>query len=221
MVPILRGLNFAVRAGEILHLRGENGRGKTSLLRAMAGFLPWQQGEITWQGQVYVPKLGQTAPHPTAPRLGPRLAWVGCDEGVKPDLTLIEHLQFYAALQEATPLISPRQAVERMGLAAWADARAGRLSHGQKKRLGLARLLMFAADMWLLDEPFNGLDRASSAQLSDILAAFQQQGGLVILASHLDFTASGCQVLELPPLTEPKPQPHLPPAPANWGELGL
>ena len=197
LMPIFRGLDFSLMPGAILHLKGSNGSGKTSLLRGLAGFLPFRCGKLSWRDALYTPKLGaEFAQDATASKV-PRLAWIGCEENVKPDLTLREHLVFFAALAESAPELSPYDALHRLGLARLADEQAGILSHGQKKRLILARLLLAAADLWLLDEPFNGLDSEAIAAFSEIMMEFQHSGGMIILASHQEVTLPQSHILDM------------------------
>ena len=191
MRPILRGIEFSVPAGQSVQFIGGNGSGKTSLLRGLAGLLPLCQGGLIWRDHPYLPKLAARED------AAPKLAWVGCDEAIKPDLTLLEHLQFFASLSEGSMLLTPSQSLARLGLAHLAQERAGRLSHGQKKRLGLARLLLSQADLWLIDEPFNGLDRAAIDQFIMILLEHQTRGGILLLASHLEIDLPQLQRVDL------------------------
>ncbi|MCX8506678.1 MAG: heme ABC exporter ATP-binding protein CcmA [Alphaproteobacteria bacterium] len=197
LMPIFRGLDFSLPPGAILHVKGNNGSGKTSLLRGLAGFLPFRSGALRWRDSVYIPKLGAEFTQDASALTAPRLAWIGCEENVKPDLTLREHLQFFAALAEREAILTPYDALHRLGLGQFADEQAGILSHGQKKRLILARLLLTAADLWLLDEPFNGLDSQSLAEFSAIMVEFLQKGGMIILASHQTVPLPQQQILDM------------------------
>ncbi len=175
---IFRGLSFTLASGEGLLLTGPNGAGKTTLLRTIAGFLRAAEGEIRLEGA--------DAEH----ALAEQCHYVGHLNGIKASQTVAENLSFWAAYLGAIggggmgslPL---DEALERLSLKSLRDIPAGYLSAGQKRRLGLARLLVAARPIWLLDEPTVSLDAASQAVLAAMVRDHIEAGGLAIAATHL------------------------------------
>jgi heme exporter protein A len=175
-VMVLQGLDFAVAPGEALILRGPNGSGKTTLLRTLAGLQP--------------PVAGKVALAPDA------VAYAAHADGLKSTLTVAENLAFWAAIYGG-PAIDG--AVAAMDLAALVRRRAGELSAGQKRRLGLARLLVTGRPLWLLDEPTVSLDVASVALFAGVVRQHLAGGGAAIIATHVDLGLPEARVLELEP----------------------
>lgn len=168
---IFHAVSLSAGAGEALILTGANGIGKTTLLRALAGFLPLSGGSIRLEG------AGSDEP------LGAFCHYVGHLNGVKRGFTVMETLLFFSAYLGGEAAAA-WQAAERLGLDALADIPAGYLSAGQKRRLGLARLLCAPRPLWLLDEPAVSLDMRSQALLAGIVNAHLAGGGIVLAATH-------------------------------------
>ena len=186
---LFEGLSFAVGPGEVLWIEGENGSGKTSLLRALAGLTPPAAGTIAWQGV-------DIAEDPEAWR--GRLAWLGHLEGLKGDLTVIENLAVAERLrggEAGDRLDSALVALDLTGLAA-REVRT--LSAGQRRRTALARVVLSQAPLWLLDEPLNALDAPAQAAFRTALQAHLAAGGLAIAATHAELGIEG-RSLELGP----------------------
>jgi len=181
--PLFSGISFSVRNGEIFHIRGRNGAGKTSLLRILCGLSTPAQGEIRWQ-DVPIRKLGEEYPR--------HLVYVGHLNGVQGELNAREHLRFLAGLNNRPPgavlttLIE--QTLERLELTAVADLPVKFLSQGQKRRLALARLLLLKKNLWILDEPYTTLDAYSIALIEALLDEHLITGGLVVMASHQELS---------------------------------
>lgn len=175
-VMVLQGLGFAVAAGEALILRGPNGSGKTTLLRTLAGLQPAVAGEVVMEPET--------------------VAYAAHADGLKSTLTVAENLAFWSAIYGG-PAID--QAVLAMDLAALTRRRAGELSAGQKRRLGLARLLVTGRPLWLLDEPTISLDAASVALFAGVVRRHLAGGGAAILATHVDLGLPEARVLDLDP----------------------
>jgi heme exporter protein A len=175
-VTVLQGLGFGVGAGQALVLRGPNGSGKTTLLRTLAGLQPAVAGEI------------DLAPD--------AVAYSAHADGLKSSLTVAENLGFWAAIYGG-PAID--RAVQAMDLASLTRRRAGELSAGQKRRLGLARLLVTGRPLWLLDEPTVSLDVASVALFAGVVRQHLSTGGAAIIATHVDLSLPEARILDLDP----------------------
>lgn len=162
-VPVLERVSFRLAAGEGALLRGPNGSGKTTLLRTLAGLQP--------------PMAGAASLPPE------EVAYAGHADGLKPTLTVAENLAFWAAVYGTC---APREALERFRLGDLSRRAAGALSAGQKRRLGLARLLVTGRTVWLLDEPTVSLDAASVALFADAVRTHLAAGGMALIATHID-----------------------------------
>lgn len=174
---VLDGIDLRVEPGGALLLTGPNGAGKSTLLRALAGLCPLAAGRIAW-GDIDDPGA---APDTDPPAHATRLAYLGHQDALKPGLTLAENLRLAARLG-ATDQASARAA---FGLDSLADLPVRLLSAGQRRRAALARVLLSAAPLWLLDEPTLGLDSAALDRLGLVLAAHRAAGGMVIAATHV------------------------------------
>ncbi|WP_299285805.1 heme ABC exporter ATP-binding protein CcmA [uncultured Tateyamaria sp.] len=174
-VPVLAGVSFALAPGEVLVLRGPNGAGKTTLLRSIAG--------------LQEPMAGQVA------GAEDRIAYAAHADGLKSALTVAENLAFWAAVFEQTGI---DQALSAFDLHDLQDRRAGQLSAGQKRRLGLARLVVTGRPVWVLDEPTVSLDAASVALFAQAVRAHLAAGGSALIATHIDLGLDA-RVLDVTP----------------------
>ncbi|MEO0401369.1 MAG: heme ABC exporter ATP-binding protein CcmA [Pseudomonadota bacterium] len=174
-VPVLAGLSFAVAAGEALVLRGPNGSGKTTLLRCIAGLQEPMAGMV----------LGAED----------RVAYGAHADGLKAALSVAENLEFWAAVFGQSGIEAALGAFDLDGLRA---RRAGQLSAGQKRRLGLARLMVTGSPVWLLDEPTVSLDAASVALFATAVRAHLEAGGAALVATHIDLGLEA-RVLDVTP----------------------
>jgi len=182
-------LDLAVSAGQWLHVRGENGAGKTSLLRLLAGLAQPAEGEVHWCGQ----PIGQA-------ESGYRnqLLYFGHHGALKEDLSALENLSFAAAMDGAT--LSETQALtslHRMGLRGREDLPIRVLSAGQKRRVMLARMATRNAKLWILDEPFTALDVKAVDLLSKLVSDHLANGGMAVLTSHQAMPIAGGLVVQL------------------------
>lgn len=166
-------LSFEAAPGEAVLLEGPNGAGKSSLLRVLAGLIPVEGGTVSLDG-------ASMAADPAAWRAN--LAFAGHLDGVKPAFTVAETLRFWAALRGG----DAEAALGAFALEPLADQPVRVLSAGQRRRLGLSRLALGGARLWLLDEPTVSLDRASAARVAAMAEAHLAGGGIVVAASHVD-----------------------------------
>ncbi len=172
----VEGVSFTLTAGQALILRGPNGIGKTTLLRAIAGLQPPVAGRIEAASEA--------------------IAYAAHADGLKPALSVTENLRFWADIF-GHPDID--RAVTAMNLRDLTDRLAGTLSAGQKRRLGLARLLVTGRPIWVLDEPTVSLDTASVALFADAVRAHLAQGGAALMATHIDLGIPEAGTLDLTP----------------------
>ncbi len=189
---LFRGLDLQLDAGSVTWLRGTNGSGKTSLMRILAGLSTPAEGQVTWNGAA-VQGTGGVA------RLG--TVYIGHANALKDDLTLAEAVAFLGTLHGLTDATRRAQmALERMGLASRRDALVRTLSQGQRRRGALSRLALDDAPRtWILDEPYDALDRHSVAQLSTLIESHAARGGAVLLTSHQDVALRQAREFDLEP----------------------
>jgi len=175
---LFQNFSASLAPGAVLRLAGDNGTGKTSLLRMMAGALPVQAGRIQWDGADIL-ENGREAHNA-------RFAFLPADDrDLKLLETAAENLRFWAQLWRLeNPAAGVSAALEALGLAALADTPVRVLSAGQKRRLSLARMAMKQSPLWLMDEPFNALDDKAIALLSRAMAAHVAAGGMIVMATH-------------------------------------
>ena len=187
---LFHDLSFRLEARQALRVGGENGSGKTSLLRMLAGLSPVEAGEILWKdGRIAA--LGEDYRR--------NLVFLGHSNGLKDDLTAVENLRYALALAGmGTDDVALRAALDAQGLASVADLPARLLSQGQKRRVALCRL-GFSADkpLWVLDEPFAALDAASVARVAAVVVAHLRAGGMAIFTTHQEVELTGVQVCPL------------------------
>ena len=186
---LFAGLDLAVGPGEWLHVQGENGAGKTSLLRMLASLAHPEEGEICWHGES-IQELAEDYRRD--------LLFLGHHGAVKEDLTPFENLKLAAQLDN-TPLADKDalQALGRFGLRGREDLAVRCLSAGQRRRVLLARLAVRKAPLWILDEPFTALDVKAVEMLSCLIEDHLAGNGMVILTSHQSMPLPNGKVLKL------------------------
>ncbi|MGV8931065.1 MAG: heme ABC exporter ATP-binding protein CcmA [Luteimonas sp.] len=171
-------LDFTVQPGEALLVQGDNGAGKTSLLRVVAGLLRADAGDIDIDGR-----------RADAVLRAQTMAYLGHLPALKADLTALENLAFLCGLQGRRTTQSPDGAMAVVGLSGYQDALARQLSAGQKKRLSLARLWLSPAPLWLLDEPYANLDLAGIELVNRMVQAHLRDGGAALVTTHGAYAA--------------------------------
>ncbi|MBE0452199.1 heme ABC exporter ATP-binding protein CcmA [Roseovarius autotrophicus] len=175
-IPVLEGVSLRLAPGEALVLRGPNGIGKTTMLRTVAGLQPPLSGRV------------EVAPE--------SLVYAGHADGIKATLTVEENLSFWAHVF-GTQEISA--AVDAFDLGPLRNRPAGALSAGQKRRLGLARLLVTGRAVWVLDEPTVSLDVDAVAMFAGAVRAHLAGGGAALIATHIDLGLSEARIFDLAP----------------------
>lgn len=171
--PLCEGVTLTLSSGEICHLVGANGTGKTTLLMQLAGLLPLLEGEVFYQGQSTLP---------IAP------LYVSHQLGIHPNLTVRQNLTFLLNLYGIKPSAEQIEtALDWVDLSGFENMGSNQLSAGQTRRVTLARLYLMSVQqtpLWLLDEPFTALDVSMVARLQQRLQEFVNSGGAVLMTSH-------------------------------------
>lgn len=186
---LFAGLDLAVGPGEWLHIQGENGAGKTSLLRILATLSPPAAGEIRWKGEP-IKALAEDYRRD--------LLFLGHHGAVKEELTPLENLMLAAQLDgTALDEVAALKALARFGLRGREDLPVRFLSAGQKRRVLLARLAVRQAALWILDEPFTALDVKAVDMLSGLIEEHLAAGGMAILTSHQSMPLPNGKVLKI------------------------
>src|SRR5271165_625132 len=183
---LFAGLSFDADEGAALIVTGPNGVGKSSLLRALSGFLPVEAGGFALDGGDPERTVGEQA------------HYLGHLDALKGALTAGENLAFWAGALGGDPgREACRAALVKVGLAHVIDFPARALSAGQKRRTALARLLVARRPLWLLDEPTTALDAAGQGAFAEIAEAFLDEGGIVVAATHAPLGLPGGRTLRL------------------------
>lgn len=175
---MLEGVEFTLGPGRALILRGPNGAGKTTLLRTLAGL------QRPLAGHVDAPEAARV--------------YAGHADGIKTALTAEENLIFWADIFGGTR-DDVRAAMRTFQLEPLADRPAGALSAGQKRRLGLARLIVARRAIWLLDEPTVSLDSDATAIFAAAVRTHLKAGGMAIMATHIDLGLAEADTLDIAP----------------------
>ena len=195
---LFSSLSRSVLPGQLLRVQGDNGAGKTSLLRMICGLMEPAAGQLLWNGKRTIDLKEE---------LGRELIYLGHAAALKDDLSALENLQAACTLAGYSVMeAQARRALMAAGLRGHEHTPVCKLSQGQRKRSALARLALGQAapnnnappdsapnmpanmpptiPLWVLDEPFNSLDGTATAWLVGLIKTQLQQGGLVVLTSH-------------------------------------
>lgn len=175
-LPLLNKVNVSLTQGNWLQVIGKNGSGKSTLLRIMAGLIEPTEGTITWNQQ----PITEEREHYTQ-----AMHYLGHLNGIRKSFTVSENLKTFAALEKTD--IRPdyeETLLEKIQLTRFKNQKTQTLSEGQARRLALSKLLLTPKPLWLLDEPFNGLDLQGQQFFKTILQDHLNQGGLLVIATH-------------------------------------
>lgn len=186
---LFRDLTLAWQSGDFIQIEGHNGIGKTSLLRIVAGLAQPLAGKVRWNFEE-ISKCREEYYY--------QLLYLGHQAGVKPELTAWENLRFYQKIGQCRQGDDVLwEVLDTVGLFGREDIAAAQLSAGQQKRIALARLWLSNAPLWILDEPFNAIDKNGVKVLTNLFERHAEQGGIVILTSHQEVPSERLQKYSL------------------------
>lgn len=188
---LFNDLSFELSSGEILHIKGENGTGKTSLLRILAGLALPVCGEITFDGydcRKYRSEYNE------------QIAFMGHKLGIKLELTALENIRSYCELGNHCTDQQIMAVLQQVGLYGFEEMYCNQLSAGQKRRVALAQAILSKTRLWILDEPFTSLDVVGVEFFLKMIHQHVTKGGMVLLTTHQDVNLENCTIryLQLP-----------------------
>ncbi len=172
---VLQGVSLSVNPGELLHVWGPNGTGKTTLLRVVCGLLRPEQGTVTWLGH---PIDRVRAEYQSA------MTFAAHETALKSDLTALENLRYTVGLKRAVSDQKLLDYLAQTGVSGCADLPAKVLSAGQRRRVAMARVLAVNARLWLLDEPYTNLDGNGAKLMANLLENHVKNAGFVVIVAH-------------------------------------
>ncbi|MGB3503037.1 MAG: heme ABC exporter ATP-binding protein CcmA [Mesorhizobium sp.] len=190
---VFSGVDFDLSAGDCLIATGENGAGKSTMLRVIAGLLPPAGGSISFEGGGEEWPDLQSACH-----------FLGEKNAMKDALSVADNLSFRQKFL-GNPFHTVEEALDAVNLPTVADLPFGYLSTGQRRRVAIAGLLVSFRPVWLLDEPTAGLDLGSERRFSDLMRGHLADDGIIIAATHVPLGIEGARTLDMG--AQPSP-PH-------------
>ena len=164
-VCILEDINLEIKQGDFLNIYGSNGAGKTTLLKLLSGLTEPTAGEIVFNNDDFMDKV----------------FILGHKNGIKLNLTVLENLRFISNNQDIKKI---KSVIEKYELTSKMNTLAKYLSHGQQKRVALMKAMINDYDVWLLDEPYSGLDQTGEEILDNILVDHIKNCGVVVITNH-------------------------------------
>ena len=168
-MPILQNINLNIKRGEFLNIYGTNGAGKSTLLKLMSGLTEPSKGKVNFYDDNFVDKI----------------FILGHKNGIKLNLTVLENLLFISDSQNLEMI---KSIINEYGLTSKENVLVKYLSHGQQKRVALMRAMINEYDVWLLDEPYSGLDQDGKNILDNIIKRYIKNNGAVIVTNHKEIT---------------------------------
>jgi len=184
---VLDGTGFQLADGGVMILKGANGAGKSTLLRLMAGLMRPVSGQISWDGS----DIAEDATEHNQ-----RIVYIGHADAIKPLLSVSENVSFWAELSGQAGM-TPEMAMQTFSIDHLKDLPARYLSAGQRRRVGLCRMLTAGASLWLLDEPTTALDVETTEVLTGVIDRHRQGGGMVVLSTHGEMGLADTETLTL------------------------
>jgi heme exporter protein A len=184
---LFENLNVVLEPGQILLVEGENGSGKTSLLRILTGLSLPETGDVLYRGM----PIGEVGAD-----YYEQVNYIGHHDGIKRDLTCLENLRLVQAMGKPLP-IDLDDALDKVNLYRFGENFVATLSAGQKRRLAMARLVVTEAQLWIMDEPFTSLDKASMAMFLRMFEQHLDSGGVIVMTSHHDIEMPDSDVIRL------------------------
>jgi len=173
---LFENLSFLAQAGQLIRIHGNNGSGKSSLLKLITGLLKPTSGSIHWNKQ----PISQISS-----QYNQALTYIGHKPAIKSELTVTQNIKHLLSFkQHQVELTQIKQALSALSLDLYEDVEAGFLSEGQQRRIALARLWLEDSQLWVLDEPYTALDKDAVKLVNSIIENFLQAGNIVILTSH-------------------------------------
>lgn len=185
---LFEDLNFEILEGQVLQVKGNNGTGKTTLLRMLCGINDSYEGSINWYGKPIRKQRDEFCAS---------LLYIGHRVGVNKVLTPLENLRWSCRMQQDVSEETILSALQAVGLRGFEESQCFTLSAGQQQRVSLARLLICQTKLWVLDESFTTLDVEGVALLEKLIAQQAAQGGSVLVTTHHPLTVEGLQTLVL------------------------
>ena len=185
---VLRGVSFEGSAGKCVLLTGKNGAGKTTLIRAIAGLLDPEEGQVFWRGAPARERRNE---------YHAELAYLGHEPPLKGDLSARENLKYSIGIRRPVTTAEIDTALTRTGAITFADRAVRMLSAGQRRRVALAGVLLANAVLWLLDEPTTNLDAEGQQLVRELIVEQLGRGGLVVAAVHQSLPLSAEQLVNL------------------------
>jgi len=180
---VFAGVTFDAAPGDVMHVRGSNGSGKSSLLRLLCGLLQPTRGDVHWRSR-------RVGAHDAG--FARAVAYMGHAVGMSGELTVLENLRFslHVAGSESGDAAC-RDMLQRLQLSDREHEPLRHLSQGQQRRLSLARVLLSQRPLWLLDEPCAGLDAEGEHIFDACLADHIARGGMAVVTTHRDIGHDG------------------------------
>ena len=172
---LFKHFSLSLIAGDILHLKGPNGSGKTSFFRILTGLACASAGKIYWKNEEVSKNKANFLQ---------QVLYIGHQLGITLQLTAAENLKALSGLYGVYSNAQIQSALKAVGLASYEDTLCFRLSAGQKQKVVQAQLFLTSKPLWLLDEPFNAIDQQSVCILENKMISHAKSGGIILLTTH-------------------------------------